>query len=221
MLLDTQQHRVVRCSVAPTFSELLLQTSACAVVGIDIPIGLPDIVPAGGRLADQCARELLRPSRQTSVFPAPPRAVLQARSYEEANEMHRAHSENSAGMSRQAYGILLKIAEVDDLMTPRNQRRVCEVHPELSFMELNGGAPMARSKTVAGGLLARIRVLFDIGLAVGLEDIVGDLGKTRLDDVVDATVVAWTAARKIKQQALKVPQQEERDLRGLRMEIWR
>ncbi len=223
VLFDTRKRRVTTCSVAPTFSELLLQTTSCAAVGIDIPIGLPDLVAGGGggRAADRAARALLKPSRHASVFSAPPRAVLQARSYEEANELHRAHSETNAGMSRQAYGILPKIAEVDDLMTPRIQKRVFEVHPELSFMEMNRGQPMAVSKARAGGLLARMRVLADNGLIAGLEDLVGDLGKSRLDDVMDATVVAWTAERKMREKAVRVPDRPERDVRGLRMEMWR
>ena len=221
VLFDTLKRRVTTCSVAPTFSELLLQTTSCAVVGIDIPIGLPDIVAGGGRAADRAARALLRPSRHASVFSTPARAVLQARSYEEANELHRAHSETNVGMSRQAYGILPKIAEVDDLMTPRIQQRVFEVHPELSFMEMNHGRPMAVSKARVGGLLARMRVLADNGLIAGLEDLVGDLGKSYLDDVMDATVVAWTAGRKISEKAVRVPELPERDVRGLRMEMWR
>jgi len=221
VLLDTRKRRVTACSVAPTFSELLLQTTSCAAVGIDIPIGLPDLAAGGGRAADRAARALLKPIRHTSVFSAPPRAVLQARSYEEANEFHRTHSETNAGMSRQAYGILPKIAEVDDLMTPRIQKRVFEVHPELSFMEMNRSQPMALSKVRAGGLLARMRLLADDGLIVGLEDLVGDLGKSSLEDVMDAIAVAWTADRKIREDAVRVPERPERDVRGLRMEMWR
>lgn len=36
-------------------------------------------------------------------------------------------------LSRQAFEIISKIREVDDLMTPELQTRVFEVHPELSF----------------------------------------------------------------------------------------
>lgn len=221
VVIDSVQNRVQRCGVGPTFSELLIQTTACAAVGIDIPIGMPERVPRGGRAADREARELLRPRRHNSVFTTPPRPVLQARSYEEATAMHRAHSEGEAGMSRQAYGILPKIAEVDDLMTPRIQRRLFEVHPELSFMELNHGVPMAQSKGKATGLLTRLRLLRAVGLIEGLEDLADDLGKARLDDLLDATAAAWTAARCLRHEAIRVPAAEEKDVRGLRMEIWR
>ncbi len=221
VVLDTEKQRVQRCAVAPTFSELLLQTSDCAAVGIDIPIGLPDRVARGGRAADREARKLLKPRRHASVFSTPPRAVLQARAYDEANYLHRANSEGELGMSRQAYGILPKIAEVDDLMTPRIQQRVFEVHPELSFMELNRGTPIDQGKSRAGGILARIRLLSDVGLTEGLEELAGDMGKTGLDDLLDATAAAWTTGRIIKEEAFCLPEPAEMDVRGLRMEIWR
>ena len=221
VVINADRRRVESCSVAPTFSELLLQTTPCTLVGIDIPIGLPDTVPRGGRSADREARSLLRPRRHPSVFSAPPRAVLQARTFEEANEAHRANSLGGIGMSRQAYGTLPKIAEVDDLMTPRLQRRVVEVHPELCFMELNGGAPLVLAKSKAGGVLARLRLLAAVGLTEALEDIAGDLGRTRLDDLLDAVAAGWTACRVLEEAAIRIPESEEVDVRGLRMEMWR
>ncbi len=221
VVIDAASERVQACSLAPTFSELLLQTTSCAVVGIDIPIGLPDRVERGGRASDREARTLLRPTRRSSVFSAPPRSVLQARSFDEANELHREHSVGGIGMSRQAYGILPKIAEVDDLMTPRNQQRVMEVHPELSFMELNGGSPLSLAKSTAGGLLARMRPISNAGLTEGLEGLAGDLGRARLDDLLDAVAAAWTAMRVYRQNAVRIPLVEDFDVRGLRMEIWR
>ncbi len=221
VVIDAASERVQACSVAPTFSELLLQTTACVIVAIDIPIGLPDEVERGGRSSDREARTLLRPTRHTSVFAAPPRSVLQARSFDEANELHREHSAGGIGMSRQAYGLLPKIAEVDDLMTPRIQQRVMEVHPELSFMELNRGSPLSLAKSSAGGLLARMRLLSTTGLTEGLEGLAGDLGRARLDDLLDAVAAAWTAMRVHNGGAVRIPLVEEVDVRGLRMEVWR
>ncbi len=221
VVVDAASERVQACSVAPTFSELLLQTTSCVIVGIDVPIGLPDQVERGGRSSDREARSLLRPTRPNSVFAVPPRSVLQARSFDEANELHRQHSVAGIGMSRQAYGLLPKIAEVDDLMTPRIQQRVMQVHPELSFMELNGGSPLSLAKSGAGGLLARMRLLSNAGLTEGLEGLAGDLGRARLDDLLDAVAAAWTAMRVHSESAVRIPLVEELDVRGLRMEMWR
>lgn len=55
-------------------------------VGVDIPIGLSDASP---RRCDEEARALLG-ERRSSVFPAPVRAVLGARSYEAAQDRSRA-----------------------------------------------------------------------------------------------------------------------------------
>ena len=124
-------------------------------------------------------------------------------------------------MSKQAFALLPKIAEVDDLMTPKLQRRVSEVHPELSFMELNAGEPLAYAKLRAAGLLSRMRLLTEVGLTAGLEDAADRMGKAGLDDLLDATVAAWTARRMWLGLATRIPDQPEVDVRGLRMEMWR
>ncbi len=222
VVVDVDGCRVRRCFVAPTFSELLLQTTECAAVAIDIPIGLPGTLARGGRTVDRAARTLLSPNRHNSVFSAPPRGVLQARSYEEANELHRANSDGGQGMSRQAFGLLQKIADVDDLMTPRLQQRVVEAHPELSFMELNDGEPVPFPKSAAPGLLARVRLLTIVGCLAGLEDAAAEVGTgAKLDDLLDAAATAWTGARVVRGDAIRIPGDPEVDQRGLRMEMWR
>ena len=66
-----------------------------------------------------------------------------------------------------------------------------------------------------------MRLLGDVGFTDGLNELVGDLGQTRLDDLLDAAAVAWTAVRVVRQQAVRIPSVEEVDVRGLRMEMWR
>jgi len=199
----------------------LLRTTETNVVGIDIPIGLPNELPDGGRSCDREARNLLKPFRHLSVFNAPPRPVLQARSYEEANDLHRENSNGNVGMSRQAYGILPKIAEVDDLMTPRLQQRFLEVHPELSFMEMNDGEPVQLGKSRAGGALVRMKLLGACGMWDSLEAKALEVSDAGLADVMDAAAAAWSAARFAKGSAVSVPDVVEKDVRGLKMAIWR
>ena len=64
-----------------TAAELLGQRPVPKVLGIDIPIGLPS---KGPRECDREARRLLGRPRAASVFPAPIRPLLRARSWEEA-----------------------------------------------------------------------------------------------------------------------------------------
>jgi predicted RNase H-like nuclease len=102
---------------------------------------------------------------------------------------------------------------------------VFECHPELAFWAMNGGRPMELPKKVNGrlsepGLDERRALLFRHGFAPGLFETrpwphtrVGD------DDVVDACVLAWSAARILRGEAVRLPADPPVDGRGLRMEI--
>lgn len=179
--------------VAPTFRDVL-GVVGDGVVAIDIPIGLPE---AGSRACDVAARRAIGP-RRSSVFPAPVRRALSWAAWPEAS-----------GMSKQAFNLLPKIREVDDVMTPALQARVCEAHPELSLATL-AGRPMAHPKRTAAGVAERMAAL---GLSA-----VPRVPGAGIDDVLDAYAVLWTAKR--------VQRADERrlgdgavDAKGLRMEI--
>lgn len=74
------------CQLYGHISELIRDHSEAGVIGVDIPIGLPK---RGQRQADLEARRFVGP-RRSSVFPTPPRAVLEADSYE--NALAQAHA---------------------------------------------------------------------------------------------------------------------------------
>ncbi len=90
-----------------------LDSGRLAAAAIDIPVGLPS---CGPRAADVEARRLLG-SRRSSVFPAPARCVLGARTYEEACARSRAAC--GKAISRQLFNILPKIEEVDAVAVAR------------------------------------------------------------------------------------------------------
>ncbi|HEY5023586.1 MAG TPA: DUF429 domain-containing protein [Acidimicrobiales bacterium] len=132
-----------------------LESGRLGAAGVDIPIGLPE---TGARRCAVEARRLIG-ARRSSVFPAPVRGVLGATTYAEAAGRSRALW--GRGLSRQAFGILPKVGEVDALITPRRQRYPVEVRPEVSFTVM-AGSPMAYpKKTPAGGAerLAALRRL--------------------------------------------------------------
>jgi predicted RNase H-like nuclease len=186
-----------------------LDAGALAAVGIDIPIGLPEVGP---RSCDVEARRMIGP-RRSSVFPAPLRGVLGAETYEDAVTRCRALS--GKAMSRQAFGILSKVDEVDQLVTPVRQRRLVEVHPEVSFAAL-AGRPMAHNKRTAEGRAERLGVLRAVFPDV--DGVAGDpVAGTSPDDVLDAFVVAWSARRWSTGSHVRLGGDEDR--RGLRMEI--
>lgn len=124
--------------VIESFADCLARTADAHVV-VDIPIGLLEQARPGGRRCDQQARSDLGWPRRNSVFSPPARAALYATDYREAIER------NGQGLSKQAFGIIPKIREVDKAISPPDQRRVFEGHPEMAFMRL-AGAPRTRAK---------------------------------------------------------------------------
>ena len=78
------QTRSTSVVVISKISELISASPRPILVGIDIPIGLPQ---KGPRACDMAARRLLGKPRSSSVFPAPVRATLVARNYEEACDL--------------------------------------------------------------------------------------------------------------------------------------
>lgn len=124
--------------------DLIDTVRALRVVAIDIPIGLANVYEQGGRTCDRLARKLLS-ARRSSVFPTPIRGTLAAATWEEACVISRRSANTGMGLSKQAFGILPKIREIDELLQDRRElrSRVYEVHPELCFQRL-AGAPMPR-----------------------------------------------------------------------------
>ncbi len=182
-----------------------------AAAAIDVPIGL---APVGPRRVDREARRRIG-ARRSSVFPAPVRPVLAATTYAQACSISRAVS--GRGVSRQVFGILPKIHEVDRLQSPGLQARLVEMHPEVSFTEL-AGAPMHHAKRTPEGRLERVRALRH-----AFEDTDADavtearLRGSQPDDVLDALVGAWTARRYARGSHVQLG--GDLDETGLRMEM--
>lgn len=204
-----------------TFAEVLDVTADAAFVAVDIPIGLLDAAEPGGRICDREVRRLLGP-RRSSVFSAPVRAVLDAPDYPRALHRQRASSEHAIGLSKQAFFLVPKIAEVDRALDPELQRRVREVHPELAFRQLAGGEPMAEAKRRPAGRAARARLLARHDFAAIVDDLAAMTGAgVAADDILDACANATAARRMVEGTAIRRPVDEPpRDRRGLRMEIW-
>ena len=206
--------RLLDISIALTFEELIASTRDCAAVAVDIPIGLSD---DGRREPDIAARQILRPLRHSSVFPAPVRPVLAATSYAEACAISASARPDDKQISKQTYAILPKIRQADGVMTPELQERIVEVHPEVCFWKLNGKRPMEQPKRTREGAQAR-RLLLSEALAAPLASVTIPLGAA-LDDLHDACAAASTAGRVAYGTAERLPPAPPRDSRGLRMEI--
>lgn len=201
--------------VHASFAEILPAYPDAAAIGVDIPIGLAEGAP---RDCDVEARRVLGP-RRSSVFPAPDPRVIDALTYEEAVELSRSLTDK--GISRQGFAIYAKVAEVNRVVTPEQQYRVFEVHPEVSFWALAGGRPMDHHKGTPEGYEER-RALLASAFPVPIparEEARGLARPATPDDVLDAVVAAWTAQRHAQRQAGRLPADPPADARGLRMEI--
>ena len=162
--------------------------SDLACLGIDIPIGLID----GSRACDVAARKLLGQPRGSSVFPAPCRAALSAKSHREASTTNV--QETGQGLSQQAWGIAPKIKEVDDAITPDCQQWAFEVHPEVCFWALNQRRPMTYNKKTKKGAAERIAALRPVFPEIERHLVNRPTG-VGADDLLDAAAAAWSALR--------------------------
>jgi predicted RNase H-like nuclease len=186
-----------------------IDSGRLVAVTIDVPIGLPT---DRARPVDGLARQRLGP-RRNSVFSAPVRPVLVAETFEEACEISKAA--RGKGVSRQLFGILPKIRELDRLESPQLQQKLVEMHPELSFTEL-AGAPMQFHKSKPAGRAERLHALeavFPNVQSVSAARVRG----TQPDDILDAYVGAWSARRFVIGTNLQLG--GDVDETGLRMEM--
>lgn len=162
----------------------LVRTGGAEALAIDMPIGLLDRHP---RCCDVEARRRLGP-RRSSVFPAPVRAALGAADYDEA--CRRSQAVSGQALSKQAFHLLPKMAELDRLIEPTDQARVVEAHPELAFARL-AGQPLDRSKHTRAGRADRIELLSDA--LPGFRSLLDDAPGLPLIDLLDAAALAVTA----------------------------
>jgi predicted RNase H-like nuclease len=190
------------------------------VVAIDIPIGLPKKSETGGRLADREARKELK-LRKSSIFPAPSRPVLRARSFQEAKDLELENSTPAKALGMQVFNILRKIREVDDIASKRTGR-IFECHPEMSFWAMNGRAEMIAPKRKSRGFAERCNILSQHGFdRAFLTARIGSARNYNRDDLADACAAAWTAERILKGTAFRFPMEATSpDCRGIDMAIW-
>lgn len=201
------------------FRHFDVEVCAFDIVGIDIPIGLPD---AGSRQCDIAARQMIKP-RGCCVFPAPLRPLLVAESYEDASKISKRI--NGKKISKQSFAIIPKIAEVDRLLQerPEFRNRVHEIHPEVSFCCMNNGKPLMNKKRSSSGRADRV-ALVDGNYGHGIyKDLANTLEEQRgwePDDLLDACAALWSAERIARGGGQLLPNNQVKvDSTGLQMII--
>lgn len=204
----------LRAYFAVTIGELVERAEvdgSLAVVGIDIPIGLPVSRP---READVLARRVVG-RRASSVFATPVRAALEAATHAEASALNV--EATGKGVSQQAFALAKRILEVD-AWAPGARCAVIEVHPEVCFATM-AGRPLSHAKSTWAGGEERRRLLAGVGMSV-----VGDIGLAGevagVDDVLDAAAAAWSAGRYADGRARAYPNPPETFADGSTAAIW-
>lgn len=191
--------------------EPLLDDVEPEAVAVDVPIGHADRqggARGGRRWADEAAREALE-ERGSSVFSVPPPDVLASSDYEAA--VQRARERGVIAPSRQVWGLAERIREAHDLLAAG--RDLVETHPELAFQTLAGSQDQpgveGASKRSWHGLRRRVSLLEAVGLAPGEE--IGDAGRARPHDVLDAAACCWVARRIAEDDDERLPAEPPTD----------
>jgi predicted RNase H-like nuclease len=183
-----EEKRVVEAFRCESFADALLVVAD--VVGVDLQVGIPE---RHERPADSAARRFVGP-RAASVFTTPVRRILEAETYEQARLV--ATELTGKSISAQAYALRRRLLELDEYAEA--DERVIEVHPEVSFRELAGRALLSKHR--ADGLVQRRLVLERAGIQVP-----ASVARVAEADLLDATVVAWSAERYARGEALPLP----------------
>ncbi|MFV2073560.1 MAG: DUF429 domain-containing protein, partial [Thermoanaerobaculales bacterium] len=144
-----------RATVTGNLADFLEETHDLDVLGVDIPIGLPE--GKEHRQCDLAAKTFLKP-RSSSVFLTPPRPVIEAPTYDEANRLSK--REFGRGVSCQAFALRAKILEVAPIAATDD--RVVEIHPEVCFCAMKGSL-LDHSKHSWNGQTERRRLIAGAG----------------------------------------------------------
>ncbi|MHB8681606.1 MAG: DUF429 domain-containing protein [Acidimicrobiales bacterium] len=191
------------------FVDALDWKPAYDVIALAAPVGLLDEPVPGGRHCDRGARQIVGWPRSGAILSAPSRAELAA---------FAVHGEEH--LSAVGRRMASHFAEVDQALSPYWQRTVFEVHPELSFHQLNGDAALHLPKHRPDGVAER-RALLEERVPGVTRVLDAHLRGVNVAHLADAAVCLWTARRVAARAVIRIPEMPEWDTKGLRMEIVR
>ncbi|MEM6665541.1 MAG: DUF429 domain-containing protein [Pseudomonadota bacterium] len=220
--MDAGEPEAAGMQFCAQFSDVLALNAK--IIAVDMPIGLPERYEGRGRTCEVEARKRLG-ARQSSVFAIPARAAVMETDYRASCAASLATSDPPRKVSKQAFNLFPKIREIDGHWVSGMEARVFECHPELAFWALMDGAPMALPKKIKSrpnpdGMTERRDALVGAGFSIKFLTPTERLpGRAGLDDLLDATVCAWSAARILAGEAVSFPDLPERDVLGRPMAI--
>jgi predicted RNase H-like nuclease len=193
------------------FADIVDYRPTFDVIAVHAPLSFPTGDTPGGRTCDRLARQLLGWPRSGTIVSPPSRELM-------ANPTKRRVA--LAGLSPIAAARLTWSIQVAEEMAPYRQRQVYEVHPELSFYQLNDDKPMLHSKKDEAGIKERRDLL--TGKLAGIDEVLeAQLPGVTIQHLLDATADMWTSRRIAARAVDRLPEDPEWDDDGIRMELLR
>jgi predicted RNase H-like nuclease len=206
-------------AICADFASVIGLTEDCKRVAVDIPIGLPSGKQV--RLCDREAKAFLQKNdhNPAAVFFTPPRESLSAETADEFQKLHKKARDVGAGYP--VWGIVSKIKQADEVMTPKLQETIIEFHPELAWLRIAG--QNLTTKHDNEGIAERKRVLRkfvpELERILRWKDFLGRAAAA--DDLLDALVGIGVAKNSLRGSVCRLPDKAGgTDSTGLRMEIW-
>jgi len=197
--------------VFATFAEILDYRPSFDVIAIHCHLSFPEEDTPGGRTCDKLARQLLGWPRSGAIGSPPSRHYLRTGDLD---------ARTSKGLNPINARMMRRFAEVAEEMQPYRQRQVYEVHPELSFFQLNDDKPMLHSKYDEEGVAER-RALVEARIP-GVEAVIeASVPGVEMRHLLDATADMVTARRIAARAVDRLPEDPEWDEQGVRMELLR
>lgn len=213
-----------RVAVIPVFEQLPDAMGGWPdIVAVDMPVGL---VNDWERTPEPEARRLLGRPRSSSVFPSPPRRLVEMfvssratglETFDALNEWSK--QVTGQGLQLQTFHLLKKIAEIDAvLQRDEAPPGIFEVHPELAYREMNNGSPTRHSKRSRDGRLEREQALGK-NLPASLLHLDRPRGASA-DDLLDALAALWSARRIATGRSQRIGACEEDTVLHRTIAIW-
>ena len=212
-----QENNALSFQIFSDFNVLIEAFDKQTCIAIDMPIGLPEKVGAGGRGPEGLIRPLLG-TRKSSVFSIPSRRAVYAQTYPEACEAAFETSDPQRKISKQGFFLFPKIREIDAALRADEtlRLRVFETHPELIFCKIKK-QPLHFGKKTADGAEERTKLLRQYGLPI--EDWPKLKGAAQ-DDIIDAAACLVTAELIAAGVATSFPAKPALDSFGISIAIW-
>lgn len=206
--------------VYQNITDLMAEHNDAHCLLIDIPVGLPETAQNGLARPDQELRTRLH-GKKASVFNTPCRQAVYCLNKQDAKVLNLQFLHKS--LSEQSLGFSPKIREIDQFLfdNPQYIGRLRESHPEYGFTILNHGKPLISKKNENFGFDERKLVLSQhfIHTEKALNEIINQYPKRLIDDFVDAMVLSVIGHIGMQNGFETIPEQPEKDSRGLPMEI--